>query len=82
MLQSRQHRLLTRFLNLPRKEHLIQNRIHLVEVEDEIQLAHVSKERIQNLDEEVNSLEVRELVVVCVDTGAEEETGVSAVDDF
>lgn len=30
----------------------------------------------------MNSLEIGELVIVCVYTGAEEETGVAAVDDL
>ena len=82
MLQPRQNYLLTRLLNLPRQEHLIQYSVHLVKVEDEVQLAHVPEEGVQHLDEEVDGLEVRELVVVGVDARAEEETGVAAVDDL
>jgi len=58
MRQPIQHHRPTRLLNLSRQEYLVQNRIHLVEVEDEIQLAHIAEERIKNLDEEVNGLEV------------------------
>jgi hypothetical protein len=82
MLQPRQDRLLTRLLNLPRQKHLIQDSIHLIKVEHQVQLAHVPEERIKDLDEEVDGLEVRQLVVVCVDAGAEEEASVAAVDDF
>lgn len=82
VLQPRQNNLLARLLNLARQEDLVQNSIHLVEVEDEIQLAHVAEEGIQHLDEEVYGLEVRQLVVVCVDAGAEEEPRVAAVDDL
>ena len=72
MLQPRQHNLLTRLLNLPGQEHLVQDGIHLVEVEDEVQLADIPKEGVEHLDKEVDGLEVGELVVVCVDTRAKE----------
>ena len=35
-----------------------QTKTHLVEIEDQVQLAHVVEEVIQNLDEEVNALQV------------------------
>ena len=82
MLQSRQNNLLARLLNLARKEHLIQDGVHLVEVEDQIQLAHVAEEGVEHLDEEVDGLEVGQLVVVGVDAGAEEEPRVAPVDDL
>ena len=55
------------------------NETHLVEVEDQIKLAHVSEERIQNLDEEVYRLQVCQFVIVCVDACAEEQPSVSSV---
>ena len=79
MLQPRQDSLFTRLLNLPRQENLVQDRAHLVKVEDQIQLADVPEESIQHLDEEVDGLEVSELVVVCVDARAEEEPRVPPV---
>lgn len=82
MLQPRQHDLLARLLNLPREEHLVQNSVDLVKVEDEVQLADVAEEGVEHLDEEVDGLEEGELVVVCVDAGAKEEPGVAAVDDL
>ena len=82
MLQPRQNNLLTRLLNLPRKDHLVQYGVHLVKVEDEVQLAHVAEEGVQHLDDEVDGFEVRQLVVVGVDARAEEEAGVAAVDDL
>lgn len=82
MLQPRQHHLFTRLLDLARQKHLVQDRIHLVKIEHQVQLAHVPKERIQHLDEEVYRLQVRELVVVGVDTGAEEQPCVAPVDDL
>lgn len=80
MLQPRQHHLLARLLNLPGQEHLVQDRVHLVEVEDQIQLAHVAEEGVEHLDEEVDRLEKRELVVVGVDARAKEEARVPPVD--
>jgi hypothetical protein len=82
MLQPREHNLLTRLFDLARQEHLVEDGIDLVEVEDKVKLADVSEKGIEDLDEEVNSLEECELVIVCVDAGAEEETGVAAVDDL
>lgn len=71
-----------RFFNLASEEDLVEDGIDLVEVEDEIELADVAKEGVEDLDEEVNGLEVGELVVVCVHADAKEEAGVAAVDDF
>lgn len=55
VFQPRQHHLLARLLNLTSQKHLVQDGIHLVKVEDQIQFANVSKEGIQHLDEEVDS---------------------------
>jgi SpoU rRNA methylase family enzyme len=55
---------------------------YLVKIEHQIQLTHISKKRIQHFDEEVYRLEVRQLVIVRVDAGAEEEAGVPAVYDL
>lgn len=82
MFQPRQHDLLTRLLNLARQKDLVEDGVDLVKVEDEVELADVAEEGVEHLDEEVDGLEEGELVVVCVDAGAEEEAGVAAVDDF
>lgn len=82
VLQAREHDLLARLLNLAGEEDLVKDGVHLVEVEDEVELADVAEEGVEDLDEEVDGLEVGELVVVCVDAGAEEEPGVAAVDDL
>lgn len=82
MLQPRQDDLLARLLDLAGEEDLVKNGVHLVKVEDEVELADVAEEGVEDLDEEVDGLEKRELVVVCVDAGAEEEAGVAAVDDL
>lgn len=82
MFQPRQDDLFTSLLDLSGKEDLVEDGVDLVEVEDEVELADVAEEGVENLDEEVDGLEVGELVVVCVDAGAEEEAGVAAVDDL
>lgn len=82
MLQPREHNLLARLLNLASQKHLIQNSIHFVKVEDEVEFADVAEEGVEDLDEEVDGLEVGELVVIRVDARAEEEAGVAAVDDL
>lgn len=82
MFQSRQHDLLTRLLDLAGQEDLVEDGVDLVEVEDQVQLADVAEEGVEDLDEEVDGLEEGELVVVGVDAGAEEEAGVPPVDDL
>lgn len=82
MLQPRQHNLLARLLNLARQKDFIEDGVDLVKVEDEVELADVAEEGVEDLDEEVDGLEEGELVVVCVDAGAEEEARVAAVDDL
>lgn len=71
-----------RLLDLARKKHLVEDGVHLVEVEDQIQLADIAEESVEDLDEEVDGLEEGQLVVVGVDARAEEEAGVPAVDDL
>lgn len=82
MFQPRQNDLFTGFLNFACQEHLVENRIHLVKIENEVQLADVSEEGVQHLYEEVDGLEVSQLIVVGVDAHAEEEAGVSTVYDL
>lgn len=54
---------------------------YLPEVEHQVQFADIAKESVENLNKEVYSLEVSELVIVCVNAGTEEEAGVSPVYD-
>lgn len=82
MFQPRQHNLLTCLLDLSSQKHLVEYRVDLVEVEDQIQLAHIAEEGVQHLDEKVDGLQVRQLVVVGVDACAEEEPRVPAVHDL
>lgn len=82
MLQPSQDNLLARLLDLAGQKDLVEDGIDLVEVEDQVQLAHVAEEGVEHLDEEVDGLQVGELVVVGVDAGAEEEPRVAPVDDL
>lgn len=82
MLQPCKHNLLACLLNLARKEHLVEDGVDLVKVEDEIELADVAEEGVEDFYEEVNRLEESELVVVSVDAGAEEQPRVPPVDDL
>jgi hypothetical protein len=82
MLQPGQNNLLARLLNLPGQKHLVKDGIDLVEIEHQVQFTDVAEKGIKHLDKEVNGLEVGELVVVCVDTRAEKEPRVPAVDNL
>lgn len=55
---------------------------HLVEREHQVQLTNILKERIQHLNKQMDSLKVRQLVIVRVDTDAKEETSITTVDDL
>jgi hypothetical protein len=55
---------------------------HLVEVEYEVELAHVAEEAVQHLHEQVDGLQVRKLVVRHVHAEGEEQARVPAVDDL
>ncbi len=70
------------FLNLAGANHFVEDHIDLVEVEDDVQLAHVGEEVVERLDEEMNELEVGHVVVVDVDAQSEEEPRVAPVDEL
>jgi hypothetical protein len=55
---------------------------YLIKIKHQIQLTHVPKKRIQHLHEKMYSLQIRQLVVVCVDARAEEKTCVPPIYDF
>ena len=82
VLEAGENDLFARLLDLAGEEYLVKDSVDLVKVEYEVELADVAEEGVEDLDEEVDGLEVGELVVVCVDAGAEEEAGVAAVDDL
>jgi hypothetical protein len=55
---------------------------NLVEIKHQIQLTHIPKEGIQDLDKEMYSLQIRQLVIVRIDACAEEEASIAAVHNF
>jgi len=68
--------------DLPGQEHLVHHRVHLVEVEHQVQLAHVVKVLVEHLHKVVDGLEVVQVVVAHVHTDAKVEAGVPPVDDL
>jgi hypothetical protein len=52
---------------------------HLVEIEHQIQLAHIPKEGIQDLHKEMYGLQIRQFVVIRIDAGAEEQARIPSV---
>lgn len=81
-LYSLQYLLLAGFLYLPGQNVFIQNGVHTVEVEHNVQLANIGKVRIQKLDEEMDGFQVAQLVVGNVDGNGEEQAGISPVDEL
>jgi hypothetical protein len=55
---------------------------HLVEVENQVQLANIAKELVQHFHEEVDRLKICKLIVVRIYASAEEEPGIPAIDDL
>ncbi len=77
-----QHVLLTALLHLARQQQLIQYEVGLLEVEDNVQLAHVAVVLVHLLDVAVDNLQRDELVVRGGAAGDEEEGGVASVYDL
>mmetsp|Transcript_3497 Transcript_3497/g.14158 ORF Transcript_3497/g.14158 Transcript_3497/m.14158 type:complete len:223 (-) Transcript_3497:242-910(-) len=72
LLESLQYNFLGRLLDLSCQEELVQNEVADVEAEDQVELANAREEVVEHLDEQVDALEMRELVVVDVDAQREE----------
>lgn len=77
-----EHILLTAFLHLAGEEQFIKDEVGLLEVEDDVQLAHVAVVLVHLFYVAVNNLERDELVIRRVGGGDEEERGISTVYDF
>lgn len=73
---------LTGLPDLSRQEHLVHHRVHLVEVEHEVQFTHVVEILIQHLYKVVNSLEVCQVVISHVHTNTEVQTSITPVNDL
>lgn len=66
-------------LELPADEELVEDIVGLVEVEDNIKLAHVSEVTVQDFHEQVNLFEGDQLVVILVYARHKEQRGVPVV---
>ena len=56
--------------------------LHLMEVEDQIELADIAEVVVQNLHKQVNRLQICELIVCHIYAEAEVQPGISPVDDL
>lgn len=54
-------------------------RTHLVEIEHQVQLAHIPKELIQHLDKEMDCLEIGKLIIIGIDADTEEQPRISPI---
>lgn len=77
-----QNILLAAFLHLSRQQEFVQNKICLLEVEDDIELADVAVVLVHLFDVSVNGLEGDQLVVGRAASGDEEEGGITTVDNL
>eukprot|EP00308_Calcidiscus_leptoporus_P013600 CAMPEP_0119374080 /NCGR_PEP_ID=MMETSP1334-20130426/28861_1 /TAXON_ID=127549 /ORGANISM="Calcidiscus leptoporus, Strain RCC1130" /LENGTH=205 /DNA_ID=CAMNT_0007392033 /DNA_START=287 /DNA_END=906 /DNA_ORIENTATION=- len=60
-------RLLRGLLKLPADQQLVEDMVSLVEIEDQVELAHVAKIAVENLDKMMYRLEHDELVILFID---------------
>ena len=70
------------FLQMTSNKQFVENVICLVEVEDDVQLTHISEVTIQHLHEQMNLFQNNQLIVVLVHACDEEERSIALVDDF
>jgi hypothetical protein len=77
-----QHVFLAALLHLAGKQELVENKVSLLEVEDDVELADVAVVLVHLLDIAVDDFERDQLIVGGVTTGDEEERGIAAVDDL
>jgi hypothetical protein len=77
-----QHVLLAALLHFAGQQELIEDEVSLLEVEDDVELAHVAVVLVHLLDVAMDDFERDQLIVGGVAAGDEEERGVSAVDNL
>jgi len=77
-----QHVLLAAFLHLAREKKLVQNEVRLLEVEDDVEFAHVAVILVHLLHVAMDNLKSDELVVRGGAAGDEEEGSVAAVNNL
>ena len=56
--------------------------LYLVEVEDQVQLAHIAEVMVKNLHKQVDTLQVSKLVVCDIDAHGEEQSRIPPIDHF
>ena len=77
-----QHVLLAALLHLAGQQQLVEDEVGLLEVEDDVELAHVAVVLVHLLDVAMDDLEGDQLIVSRVAAGDEEERGISAIYDL
>lgn len=77
-----QHIFLAAFLHFPSQKEFIQNKICLLEVEDDVQLAHVAIVLVHLFHVSMNDLEGDQFIVCRGTTGDEKERCIAAIDNF
>lgn len=79
LLQPGQNHLFAGLLQLSSQKDLVQNRVDLVKVEHQIQLANVAEKRIQNLHKQMNCLQIEQFIVTFIDHNAEKQASIASV---
>lgn len=77
-----EHILLAALLQFSSNQELVEDEVGLLEIEDDVQLAHVAVVLVHLLDIAMHDLEGDQFIVGGVTAGDEEEGGISAVDDL
>lgn len=55
---------------------------HLVKIKDQVQLTHIPKKTIQHFDKEMNSFQIRQLIIIRVDADTKEEPRISPINNL
>ena len=76
------HILLAALLHFSSDQQLVEDKVGLLEVEDDVQLADVAVVLVHLLNVAVDDFERDQLIVGRVAAGDEEERGISAIDDL
>lgn len=77
-----QYVLLTALLHLSRQQELIQDKVCLLEVEDDVEFTHVAVVLVHLLHVSMNDLQTDQFVVGRFAPGDEEQRGITTVDDL
>ena len=77
-----QYILLATFLHFSSKKELIQDKVCLLKVEDDVKFAHISIILVHLLDVSMNDLKCDQFIIGRVASGDEEERGIATIDNF